>query len=118
MAVLKKGRRRVIVDNRIFLWWIQEDRDCLQHVLHVLSEDKQFLVQYYLGYREESSHLIVIGKDFGGLLDKGNPRHRFRCPKWDASGAITPGSVRSLIQWSLSINEARIEVDRYGKAKS
>ena len=117
MAVRKRGRRRIVVNNRLFLWWVQEDNDSPNLVLYVVSQDKQFLVQYYLGYPEETCHLIVIGKEFGGLTDIGGIWRRFRCPQWEASGAITPSSVRSLILWSLSMEEARIEVDWRGLAK-
>lgn len=115
MSVSKKGRRTVTVNDNRYVWYVAEDRDSPDNVLHIISDDKQLIVHFHLGQRENDAHVIVIGKKFGGVADVGHGWRRFRCPKWDAGGAITPGVVTSFVKWCLSETKDVVEVDCYGR---
>lgn len=113
MAVAKKRRRKLHVQGRLFLWYIADDYDSADQLLHVVSEDKRFNIQYALGqsvipapYR---AHLIVVGAEFPGLRDSGGIMMPVAVPDWGDDRLITPGFVRTLIAWSLS-GEKTIEI--------
>ena len=44
MAVRSKGRRKITVNGRKYLWYVKVDRDSGEKVLHIISEDKKFIV--------------------------------------------------------------------------
>jgi hypothetical protein len=113
--VRKKGRRRIDVNGRLFFWYVCDDPDAADMVLHVISEDKGFIVQYHLEQSGEPL-LIVLGHDFPGVPDAGGCWLRFRCPRRETSSVVTPGGVRRLIEWCLSANKELIEVDWRGVA--
>jgi hypothetical protein len=115
MGVLKKGRHRINVRGRPFVWYVCDDSDSSDKVLHVIAEDKGFIVQYHLGQSGEPL-LSVLGHDFPGVPDAGGCRLRFRCPRWETDSVVTPGGVRRLIEWCLSANKELIEVDWRGVA--
>jgi hypothetical protein len=114
MGVRKKGRHKLDVEGRLFLWYVKPDDDSPGLILHVLSDDKRFLVQYELLQQEDRRHLTVIGKEFGRVSGTGNCWRRFRCPAWEKGGVITPASVRELIDWSQQTNVRTEEVDYAG----
>ena len=97
MGVRKKGRHKLDVEGRAFLWYVKPDDDSAAFILHVLSDDKRFIVQYKLLQQEARRYLTVIGKEFGRVPGTGNCWRRFRCPAWEKDGVITPSSVRKLI---------------------
>ena len=116
MGVALKGRRKLIVNGRPFVWHVREDDDSSDLVLHVASADKHFLVQYHLSQPEETRFLIVIGPEFTGVARSDGTFRRFTCPRWESESAtITPRSVRDLILWSLTDPHPRHEVDYTGK---
>jgi hypothetical protein len=117
MGVSTKSRRKLIVDGRSYVWYVKEDDDSPDYVLHVLSDDKQFIVQFHLGQHNETCHLTVIGSDFKRVIGTGSSWRRFRCPEWRSdNSAITPKNVRSLIEWCQLSSAVITEVDCYGKA--
>jgi hypothetical protein len=117
MGVATKSRRKSIVDGRSYVWYVKENDDSPDYVLHVLSDDKQFIVHFHLGQHDETRHLIVIGSDFKRVNGRNGCWRRFRCPEWSSeNGAITPKNVRSLIEWCQSSSNVITEVDCYGKA--
>jgi hypothetical protein len=116
MGIALKGRRKLIVDGRPFVWHVRVDDDSADLVLHVASADKHFLVRYHLGQPEDTRYLTVIGPEFSGVVRTEGIHRFFTCPRWEfESGTITPRSVRELILWSLADTEPRNEVDWTGK---
>ena len=116
MAVKTKGRRKITVGNRQFVWYMGDDDDSCDHVLHVVSHDKAFNVNYHLEQPAETRHLAVLGREFPGLPDAGGNWMRVRCPRWEEGGALTPGGVRRLIDWCLSTERKLVEVDYRGQS--
>jgi hypothetical protein len=113
MGVRKKGRRRIDVEGRPFLWYVCDDPDSADTVLPVISEDKGFIVQYHLGQTGEP-FLIVLGHDFPEVPEAGGCWLRFRCPRWETDSGVTPGGVRRLIEGCLSAPKELVEVDWRG----
>jgi hypothetical protein len=103
MGIAKKYRRRLVIGERLFLWWVREiqPEDWIGPVLTIASDDKRFLVRYYLGQNEEQRFLVVLGPEFPGLPDAGGCWIRVRCPQWEAGSSIKPSDVRRLIDWCL-----------------
>ena len=114
MGARKKGRHKLDVEGRAFIWYVKPDDDSAAFILHVLSDDKRFIVRYELLQQEARRHLTVIGKEFGRVSGTGNCWRRFRCPGWEKDGVITPSSVRNLVDWSQQTNVATQEVDCAG----
>jgi hypothetical protein len=115
MGIRTKYRRKIIFGGRCFAWYIKEDDDLPNLVLHVLSEDKQFIVQYQLAQAPENLYITVLGKEFYGAMGTGGVWRRFRCPRWDnENGMVTPGTVRKLLEWCLTESDDIVEVDYLG----
>lgn len=110
MAVATKKRRRLIRENRLFIWHVLPDEDSTDCILHVFSDDKRFMVHYVLGQNESRALVVVIGKEFAGA-ETGGCWTRFRCPSFDKHGVIGPGGVRCLIDWCLSEDRPRQLLD-------
>jgi hypothetical protein len=113
MGVRKKGRRKLKVGDRLFVWYVADDLESGGMVLHVISEDKGFIARYDLLQPESRRYLTILGKEFG-RVHTGNCWRRFRCPAFESDDVITPSSVRTLIDWSQLANASAIEVDYHG----
>lgn len=115
MGVATKGRRKIDVNGRRFVWYVCEDEDSADLVLHVASQDKRLLVRYHLGQPEGGRVVLVVGPEFGGVPDAGGCHRRFLCPQWEDDGRVTPAAVRRLVLWCQSDGEDRVERDWMGR---
>ncbi len=113
-----KNRRRIAVANREFIWYVSEDYDSADWILRIASPDKRFVVNFHLGQPLETAFLNVLGREFPGLPGAGSCCLRIRCPKWDTTPAITPATVRRVIEWSLAPKKNPIQVDWMGNPLS
>lgn len=117
MATREKSRRKLTIHGRLYVWYVKEDYDSSSNVLHVLSDDKQFIVHYHLGQQPEFRYITIFGREFARTTGTGGCWRRFRCPEWvDKHGVITPGAVRKLIEWCDTSSEQTTEVDQAGRA--
>jgi hypothetical protein len=118
MAVSKKGRRKIVVGGRPYLWWVQdadpEFNSASTTALSVVSEDGRFGVRFFLGQPDERRFLIVLGREFQGRSDAGGVWVRVRCPEFLTEKAATPAGVRRLIEWSMSPNQEFVRVNYLG----
>jgi hypothetical protein len=115
MGTSKKKRNKLNIADRLYLWYVKQDDDSDSYILHVVSDDKRFIIHYHLQQQESDRHLIVLGKEFGRVAGTGNCWRRFRCPAWENEGAITPSSVKKLIEWSQQTNSTTEEVNYMGQ---
>jgi hypothetical protein len=115
MAIAKKGRRNLVIAERLFIWYVAPDEDSNDLVLHVASDDKKFMVLYPLAQPADSRLIIVVGREFAGLPDAGGVWVRLLCPAWENAGVIGPGDVRRLIEWSQDPQKAIVRVDWQGR---
>jgi hypothetical protein len=116
MAIRKKGRRKLVIGGRLFVWWVCEcEPDCwLGAVLTVASEDGRFFVRFYLGQEPDRRYLVVQGKELAGLPDAGGCWIRVQCPEWQSGPGVRPSDVWRLIDWCLSAGEPRVRMDYRG----
>jgi len=116
MTISAKGRRRIDVNGRSYLWWVAECEDDFvgAGALRVVSTDKKFLVRYGVVQPEESRHIVVIGSEFRGLPNLGGRWRRFRCPQFGTFESVTPKDVADLIRWCISPGESVTEIDYRG----
>ena len=89
MPARKKNRRKLRFDQRDFLWYVRDDHDSAAKVLHVLSDDKQFIVTYELGQSGSSRppFVVVVGRESPGCPPRVAPG--YVCAV--RSGATTTG---------------------------
>ncbi len=117
MGIAKKGKRKLVHDGDDYFWWVEDDFE--GHTGHSLivtvsSEDKKFLVKYYIDQRDRFV-VTVLGARFCANIETGRVWKRFSSPQFGNTGMFTPKDVVSLIRWSLSSSVKKIEVDYQGK---
>ena len=98
MAVSKKGKRKLVYNDREFYWYFKMTDPDL--TLHVISDDKKFIVSYQRPYENKDPFVVINGKEFKGIKDTGSCSIRVLAPNWK-DDQITPGFVRKLIIWCL-----------------
>lgn len=106
MGISKKGKRKIIVNDAEYYWYVTFDYDILElgtdKLLTIISEDKKFLIKYPINQSCSGQNLIVVlGKIFGGKGKWGSSWQRLICQKWEIEGKISPFSVEQIIKWSL-----------------
>ncbi|MCQ4088413.1 hypothetical protein [Saccharibacillus sp. JS10] len=105
MGVRKKYKRKIIRSNRLFYWYVQPDFDDEGlNKLHIISEDKNFLITYEVGQHnneKQKPNIVIMGKEFEGWIEEYIGYRRVLTPKWD-DGIITPKLVGDIIDWCLS----------------
>jgi hypothetical protein len=112
MAIATKHKRKISVNGRNFLWYVRDDYDdFFLPILHVISEDKRFIVEYYLKQCDTTRHLVIKGQEFPGLPEAGHCWKRALCPRWEIGPTVTPASVRQLIEWCFDPDRQLILVD-------
>ena len=117
MGISKKHRRKILVNGRNFFWYVREEEEppwVGHRVLHIISEDKNFIIAYSLNQSDSKRHLIVMGKEFPDLSEASYGYRRVRCPQWEKDSAITPESVRRLIEWCLYTHREWVRVNWLG----
>jgi len=105
----KKGRRKIVRNDRIFYWCVRhDDEDDDRLYLVIASDDKKFIVSYMLGQRDQERPfspatplIIVKGAEFKGLADLGHIWERFAVPEWE-DDVVTPSLVAQIIDWCLT----------------
>jgi hypothetical protein len=115
MAIRKKKRRKITVNKRQFIWYVNDDQDSADKVLRIFSDDKKFMVSYHLDQPDAQRFLIVLGKEFPGLANAGHTWKRVRCPKWESDSTVTPAIVRQVIKWCLFEDRPLIQLNWKGE---
>jgi hypothetical protein len=119
LSITAKHRRRIIVDDLSYVWWVTdvlEDDFIGTSALSVCSSDKKFLVRYGLAQPDESRYLVVLGRRFQGLPDSPGPWRRFECPRFGTFGMIAPKDVAAFIHWCTDPAGRAVAVDYRGVA--
>jgi len=116
VAVSTKGKRKVNVRGRQYIWYVSEGGRASvpeqgfvaggepARVLHIISSNKQFIVHYRLPQPgDKTAQLIIEGPDF--------PRQpgarQVEVPRWrhDSNPYPTADFVRRLIGWCLGLEQ-------------
>ncbi|PUA39796.1 hypothetical protein C8Z91_06910 [Paenibacillus elgii] len=118
MGVSKKNRRKIIRQGKVFYWYVNPDYDDAGKInVHVLSEDKKFIVAYEVGQVRrmgKSPYLVVMGREFTGYRLQRTGYIRVRTPVWDDFPA-TPLLVGKIIEWCDSEKKEIVLVDWKGE---
>ena len=118
MAISKKKKRKIVVNNREFYWYMKLTEDWMYAYntpqLYVISEDKNFLISYQPGQQNENPFLIIKGKEFRGIKEANSSWIRVKTPAWNET-QITPGFVARIINWCLYEDHDIVFVDYLGK---
>jgi hypothetical protein len=114
LAISPKGKRKVTVKGRHFLWTVEDDKSnnvpeegFIRHAsgmrcLHIISTDKQFIVHYQIPEPgDASATLTVEGPEFPRLPGA----RQVAVPRWrhDSKRYPTADFVRRLIGWCLGL---------------
>ncbi len=114
MTVSRKGKRRIVVEEREYLWWIALNDEFFAppgpgDALRVVLPEGGFHVELHRGQiNPERSHVTIQAKPGGRI-----PSGRFRCPVFDTT-AVTPSTVRTLIEWVFDPATVWLPVDFRG----
>ena len=99
MGVATKRRRKIIVGDRQYIWYVCEDEGAAGLILNVISNDKQFIAKYQLDQPEGQEYVVILGRLFAGAVT-GRCWKRFFCPRF-AEHSVASKNVRELIEWCL-----------------
>lgn len=102
MSIRSKGRRRIIVDEKTYFWYVALDDESPYNILNIVSNDKYLILSCPLQTKTE--YVISKGRIFQGKETKeGWSRYLlpFHIPK-----SITPKFVEQLIVWSTQNTDA------------
>lgn len=117
MGVSTIGKRKLINKGRVFYWSVKEDiEDYGKIILHVVSEDKKFIISYAIGQSllEKNAFIVIQGTEFEGLV--GYERlgwTRVLTPSWEDT-IIKPSLVVKIIDWCFEKKEEITIIDWKG----
>jgi hypothetical protein len=110
MSISRRGKRRIVIAGREFLWWIREND--WGDALRVMLPDGSFHVELQRGQIDPDHSHVTIHATTGGLIPSG----RFRCPVFETV-AVTPRTVRALLEWVFDASTVWLPVDYRGQAQ-
>lgn len=93
MAVKAKGRRRIVVEDKNYVWYVKIDYDSPYYILNVISEDKLLIVSCPIGTR--TNYIISKGNKFQNR-DTNGQWNRYLLP-FSVSDTITPITMLSAL---------------------
>ncbi|MFB9326187.1 hypothetical protein ACFFSY_09710 [Paenibacillus aurantiacus] len=117
LGVNTKGKRKIVHCEKSYFWYVKEDDEDYGRIkIFIVSDDKKFIVSYEVGQskQERIPFVVVMGLEFGGLKNGGRSSWvRVQTPLWD-DDVITPGLVKTIIEWSLMGKDSLVFVDWNG----
>lgn len=102
MSVSAKGKRKITVENRKYIWYVGVDCDSPYYILNIISEDKSLLLS--LPLKTKTSYVISKGKCFQHQKSNGI-WNRYRLP-FSIPEIITPKFVSQVIIWATQNQNA------------
>ena len=93
MGVAKKGRRKITVANKSYIWYIALDPDTPYYVLNISSFDKALIISCPI--KTKTSYIISKGYIFQNKKTNGK-WNRYLLP-FDVPETITPKFVSDII---------------------
>ena len=109
MGVRTKGRRKISVDEREYVWYVKEDFDSPYMILNISSVDKALILAIPLNTPVQ--YVIDKGRFFQGEEKASGSWKRYRLDL-SVPEAITPAFVRECILWAVNgENAATLEWD-------
>ena len=110
MAISKKGRRKIVVADDSYVWWISPCHDDAGDALHIVSSGKEVHLLISLGQRRLASIVVIsLGDRVGARRGLRGPWRRFVAPL-TLPGAVTPKFIRLIIEWATSAEGGAVEI--------
>ena len=102
MAISKKRKNTLKLDNQEFLWWVFDETDQTEFdglQLKIVCSDQSFFIKYGLQQFDNKRKLVIALRDYKKLIHLASP------PKFeDANGIITNSGIKKLIKWCKKSN--------------
>lgn len=102
MGVRKKGRRKIVCEQKTYIWYVSLDDESPYYILHIVSEDKQLVLACPL--HTDTAYVISKGKRFQNLTTNGR-WNRYLLP-FPVPEIITPKFVSELAAWAENGSDA------------
>lgn len=114
MAVSTKGKRKVNVQGRQYLWHVADHGSASvpeegfvrqeepARYLHIISSNKRFIVHYRIPQPGDTSAILIVeGQEF----PRAPGQKRLELPRWRHDSKLYPTAdfVRRLIGWCLGL---------------
>lgn len=96
MSIRTKGRRKIIVGEQTYIWYVGLDDDSPYNVLNIVSDDKYLILSCPLQTKTE--YVISKGRVFQTKETNGG-WNRYLLP-FHIPDIITPKFVEQLIVWA------------------
>jgi len=112
VAISKKGKRRIKVLNKDFLYWFFNEMDQTEfdgNQIKIVAENQVGYFKYGLEQNLEKRYVVIS-------LRNEKLKIHIQCPKFeDENGIIKPSGIERLIKWCLekSTDKNRILVHGY-----
>lgn len=95
MAVSRKGKRKIVVNDTVFYWYVKWDEDWfLENTLYILNENMQHILCYVVG-----KNITLNGMESPIWVES----NKLNNPNQVSS--ITPKVVAQIIEWYLENKE-------------
>lgn len=114
MAVSKKGKRKVKVKGRHYIWYVKDTKVRVpeegfvkyfkERYLHIISTDKKFIVHYRCPKPGDRSTVLRVE---GPHFPRAPGAREIKMPRWrhDSKRYPTADFVRRLIGWCLNLDK-------------
>ena len=102
MSIRTKGRRKIIVRDQNYIWYVALDDDSPYNILHIVSDDKCLILSCPL--QTKIAYVISKGRIFQAKGTNG-VWNRYLLP-FDIPDSITPGFIEKVIVWSTQNADA------------
>lgn len=103
MGVAQKGRRKITVSDKNYIWYIELDYDTPYYVLNIVSFDKALIISCPL--KTKTSYIISKGNMFQNKKTNGI-WNRYLLP-FNVPEIITPKFVSNIIFWATQSEKAK-----------
>ena len=97
MAISRKGKRKIIIADRPFLWWVFDEFDQTEFdgiQVKIVAEDQSLYLKYGLQQQDNSRYVVLALKNHTAKI-------HLLCPKFeDGDGIISSSGIKRLVAWS------------------
>lgn len=101
MAISKKGKRKITINSRKYLWWVFNEYDQTEfdgNQVKLIAEDQKIYFKYGLEQIDDKRYIVIA-------LDQNRYKVHLYCPKFeDDKGLILPSGLNKMVQWVINEN--------------
>lgn len=97
MAISKKNKSRIYVDDKEYLWWVFDEQDQTEFdglQIKAVCSDQTHFIKYGLQQNEDNRKVVLALKHYTKLVHLSSP------PKFEnEEGIITKSGINRMIKW-------------------